>query len=535
MKKKQLGLMVASAVGAAALLPNTTNAQMTAFGLANRSILGAIVERDSRYPWLHVGDLSRYGYKGLSIDLGEADSGLYFTPSTRATLEDGYFMSGHAYGKVGFLNRRLSSVFCERTDWATFPVSFDFSPIGSFHKTVFAYFGDTLVATVPFSEGGLIVSSSNDSNLGPRVNPFWRAPDGTFGALLEFASTPPITLPNGQQIYATKLFIRAENPLFDPEYVSRVDIYGGGGLPEFSALDERLGMFSRPHRALGSATFDAKDGRLTINGCDDAGSDGVLVELKNNAAFQATLRPLSLDKTGAVFSASATSVTDRYFYYSPPIHLGSLTVENRAGEKQFRVGFDEHVELVRVDAFRDGVPAGHALVSSAASASLGTNDARIASIGAIGTSGTNHAAMQIGFARPVTMQFDGATLRGNQFTVSLHQPTNEILGFSSVQMLACGTAFTITSEKATPLPAPELAIRRDGTNIVLSWPAYALEHMSVEDTERIETAPLEWRFGYSNLRQAGKSRVETVVPLAWANRKYFRLVNYYARYYSIGE
>lgn len=536
MNKTQLGLMAAGAVaGAAMLLPATAGAQTFAFGLTNSSIFGASVERDEDYPWLHVGDLSRYGYKGLSVKLGEADSGLFFTPSTRATLEDGYSMSGHAYGKVGFLNRRLSSVYCERTTWATFPLHFDFSPLGASQKTVFAYVGDVLVASSTFTGSAVTVYSSSDSNLGPRVNPFWRAPDGTFGALLELSTAAPVTLPSGRGVNATRLYVRADNPIFDPEYVSRVDIYGGGGLPEFTALDERLGMFGNPHRALGKAAFNAKDGRLTVAGCADAGTDGVLIETRNAAAFQAGLRPVSLQRTGAVIVVSATSAPDRYRYYSPPVHLGALTLENRDGSKELRMSFDELAEFVRVDAFVDGAHSGHAIVASTATAGLGTNDSRIVSVGVSGAAGTNHAGLQIGFAKPVTARLDGATLRGDQFLVSLHQPTNDVAAFSSLQMLACGTSFTITAETAVALPAPDLAIRRSGTNIFISWPAHALDFMGLQSSENVEEPAAAWHYVSADIRPASGTRVEAAIPFARPDRRYFRLVNFYVQNNNGGD
>ena len=218
------------------------------YGLTNRAINGASLSIDEDRAALDVIGLSNLGYNGLSVRLGEAESGLFFSPFTRASIQDDDFMIGHAYGLVGGLQRRISSVFCRRNGFATYPVTIDLTPLGSVRKTVQVFVGDTLIGEESYTSGEITVYSPDGSNVGPRVNPFWRMPDGSIGVLMEFTTVPPIRLPSGRNTYASRVFVRADHPLFQVNHVSRVDIYGGGGLPEFSAVDERLGMFGRASR-----------------------------------------------------------------------------------------------------------------------------------------------------------------------------------------------------------------------------------------------------------------------------------------------
>jgi hypothetical protein len=363
------------------------------------------------------------------------------------------------------------------------------------------------------------------------VNPFWRAPDGGVGVLLEFSTTPPITLPSGRSTYASRIFVRADNPIFEVDYVSRVDIYGGGGLPEFTALDERIGMFGRPHRALGAAVFAARNGRLKINECADAATDGVLIELSNNTGFTAQLKPLSLVATNSVFQFSATSAPDRYNYYSPALYLGSLRLSNDDGEKKLRADLHEMVETVRLQAFNGSTPAGEIMTGSTVTGSFGTNELRIVSAGVVSAQGTNTSALQLELRDPATLVVDGTALRGNRFLVSLVNPTNDIGAFSSFQLLASQAPFTITGETAlAPLPST-LAIERSGTNVLVSWPGHTAGYMSLLFADDLGESS-GWNFSPFEQTSASRSRVQAVVPIALADRRFFSLHNYYLQFFN---
>src|SRR6185503_4925010 len=124
-------MVVATSI--AALHPTRCGAadEVVAFGLTNRSINSAAIFLDPEYHDLRVTNLSSLGYKGISVRLGRAESGLFFSPNTRASLQDDNFMIGHAYGRVDGITRRISSVYCRRDGYANYPVTVDFLPLGT--------------------------------------------------------------------------------------------------------------------------------------------------------------------------------------------------------------------------------------------------------------------------------------------------------------------------------------------------------------------------------------------------------------------
>ena len=504
------------------------------FGLTNRSIFGAVLTVDPDYPALHVSELSEFGYKGLSVRLGEAESGLYFSPSTRAEHNDDNFMIGHAYGRVGGLTRRISSVFCKRETWATYPVTVDFLPLGTVSKTAQFFVDGLLIGEETYTNGAVTVSTSNSEYVGPSVNPFWRNTDGSVGVLLEFTTRPPITLPSGRYVYADRIFIRANHPLFTVDYVSQVDIYGGGGLPEFSAINERLGAFGRPHRALGEVVFTAKKNKLTVAGCHDAGTDGVMIELNNNPSFRAQFQPVALSSNGAMFHISATGTHDRYHYYVPADYLGTAGVENHDGEKRLRAElstfglWDTRVEVL------DGTNwvGQFDQPSSTFAGSFGTNELEIIAAGATGGSGDHSASLFLELREPATLTSGAYALRGNFFRLSRVNPTNDIGTFASFQVLACDVpSFTIVGETTATPPLLTLAIKHTATNIVVSWPAFGLGSVYFEAAESVAPDSF-WGSVNAEPFTVERSRIVTRFPFSPAGSGFFRIRSPYAEIYS---
>lgn len=502
------------------------------FGLTNRSIFGSTLTVDTEYPALHVIGLSELGYKGLSVRLGEAESGLYFSPSTRRDLNDDNFMIGHAYGRIGGRTRRISSVFCKRESWGTYPVTVDFLPLGTVSKTAQIFVDGLLIGEETYTHGAVTVSTSNDSNVGPSVNPFWRNPDGSVGVLLEFTTRPPITLPSGRYVYADRIFIRANHPLFAVDYVSHVDIYGGGGLSEFSATGERIGAFGRPHQALGEVVFTAKRNKLTVAGCQDAGTDGVMIELNNNPAFSAQFRPVSLSSNGAMFHISATSTRDRFNYYASSSHLGPVGVENHGGEKRLRAdAFSPREARVEVLNGTNWVGQFDAPVANFAG-SFGTNELEIIAAGASGASGEHAASLFLELREPATLTAGAHVLRGNIFRLSPVNPTNDIGTFASFQVLACDVpGFSIIGETAAPPPPMTLAIAHTGTNIVVSWPAFGIGSLYYEAAESLGPGSF-WGRVNEDSWSVERSRVVTRFPYSPVSSGFFRIWSPYAAIFS---
>ena len=504
--------------------------EVVAFGLTNRSINSATIYLDPDDHDLRVTNLSSLGYKGVSVRLGEAESGLFFSPYTRASLENNNSMIGHAYGLSAGIERRLVSVYCERTDWATFPVTVDFLPLGTVSKTVQIYVDQILVGEETYTNGAVTISTSNDSNIGPRVNPFWRMPDGSVGVLLEFTSNPPIYLPSGRTAYANRLFIRANNPLFTVDYVSRVDVYGGGGLPEFSAIDERLGVFGRSHRALGRAVFTAKKDKLTVGNCADAGNDGVLIELNASPAFEARFEPVSLGSNGALFHVSATGTGFGSYRYGSSF-FGPLGIENHEDEKRLRVDApDANPWSLRVEVLDGAVLSGGFVTTNFGFiGSFGTNDLDIVSSGVTGGREEQLATLWVEFREPATLTAGEHVLHGNIIRISPASLVDDIGTFANFQVLACGVPpFTITNEIAAATPPIALTIRQADTNVVVSWPAFASYYSYLERAFSL-TPGEPWTYDSGEQLPSIRSQARTLFPILPSEDVFFRLYNPYAQ------
>ena len=181
MKTFWMPLVVAVATLTVVLHPAACRAadEVVAFGLTHRPIDSATVFLDPDYGELRVTNLSTFGYQGVSVELGQADFGLFFSPYTHASLENANFMIGQAFGLSAGIERRLASVFCERADWATYPVTVDFLPLGTQRKTVQAFADRALLGEETYTNGAVTIFTSNSDRIGPRVNPLWRMPDGS--------------------------------------------------------------------------------------------------------------------------------------------------------------------------------------------------------------------------------------------------------------------------------------------------------------------------------------------------------------------
>src|ERR1041385_3153506 len=155
---------------------------------------------DSSFDYLHVGGIGPSGNDGVSLDLGEADSGVFFAPYTYDYLSSGFFMRAAAYGNVGGSSNRLVSVLRGEkvgSDSAgPFGVEADFTAIGATNVIFQFFFGDQLIGETNTTGGeAAVVVYAYDI----RASPFWRMTQGNIAAAVELNSLAYITFP-GQGI-----------------------------------------------------------------------------------------------------------------------------------------------------------------------------------------------------------------------------------------------------------------------------------------------------------------------------------------------
>ena len=125
------------------------------------------------------------------------------------------------------------------------------------------------------------------------------------------------------------------------EYVSRVDVLAGGGVYGFQFYDVNLGVFNRPHTALGPVIFNAKEGRLQLLNLENAvgyGSTynypGLSVELKAAEAFGFEFIPFGLSESNAYFRFGGSGMSGQSSGF-----LGTVSVWNLGD--QIQVALDE--------------------------------------------------------------------------------------------------------------------------------------------------------------------------------------------------
>src|SRR4051812_35619998 len=98
------------------LLPMVGKSEDTlvVFGLTNQALNGATLLPRESYPGLRVEGLLEEGHQGVSVALGQADSGLFFMPQLNEQPNDGNFMQASVFGKAGAHERLVATLFCKK-------------------------------------------------------------------------------------------------------------------------------------------------------------------------------------------------------------------------------------------------------------------------------------------------------------------------------------------------------------------------------------------------------------------------------------
>lgn len=501
---------------------------LVAFGLTNKSIFGASLYLDSHSDPLQINGLSDLGYRGVSVKLGEADAGMTFAPYKYGPLYDDQFMVAHACGRVGGTQRRVSTVSCRQVGYSAFPLSVDLLPLGSLLQTIEVCSGATLVARQRHTLGTITIDTSSTGFMTPRVNPFWRWPDGGVGVLLESGGYYlQATLPNGRQVSGNRIFFRAEYPLFPVDYLTRVDIFGGGpAMDEFVALDERIGMFGRLHRGLGDVVLTAKGGRLKLAGLSSASSDGVQVEVADTPSFDARLLPVPIAAESATMSLSALGTSPHgYGFWTYPggaPFLGPVDLQRQNGSNIFSIDFRSVVSQgARASAYSAGAWQGAAQETSTNTlvASLGTNLVNVVSVGARSGDSNSAASLVFKLAESHSITFGGQTLTGDEFHFSPLTPVDDIGTFAAIQMLGAGIGpLTIVGEGTTPAPPFQLAIEKRGADVVISWPVTS-PTAYLKSKSRLHEY---WNYDYLRSNTVCRSRHEVMAD-GLAESEFFKL------------
>ncbi len=519
--QRRAGLVLALLLGPFAAQAD----EVVMFGITNRSINGASVSV-SESGGFHVDGLSAFGYKGVSVLLGEADSGLFFSPQLGQTPNNGNFMAAHAFGRLhgipGPMDWPISSVFGRRDGYGIYPVLVDFTPLGSFSQTLQVYCGNDLVREESNTLGTVTFRTDSAGHLNPRVNPCWRAPDGSVGVLIEFNSSY-VSLPHSEA-YGDRVFIKPVNPLLSVDAATRVDIFGGGGLPGFEGAGEALGVFGHAHTALGTAVLTARPGSLTAGELGPGGEDGVMAELDGASACEMQLVPFALPTNGSV-EISAAGIGDSHTFRGRNF-IGPVRLLNAGGTVEVSGLFgNSPTNRVRLEMYRDGEHVGSGTNLSGLWGTIPSGDWQVLSCGARPDAGDDHSSVYVKLDQTVAFQraSGGDPLAGNELRFSWLEPGPDNGSFRNFQLQVGGvSSFTITNAVFAPPPLPQLAIVQSSNQIAISWP-YGNHYNYLESGHEVNGVT---SYQYTPGAQLVGSRWQVTVPVTSTNQQFFRLFDW---------
>jgi len=475
------------------------------FGLTNAPIGRATLEIDgagdeeSTGGGLKISNFGPEGQDGVTVRLGQADSGLFIYPYADiwGIYGEAWFAEEKAFGRInGDTHSMVATIRGTKPYYETYPVTVDLSPLRPSSLTFLVFSNRTLIAqaTIPGSSGEVVIESSD--YLDPRVNPFWRMPDGSVGAIIEFSrpfsgasgeyGRNSISGPFGEGIRGDQLFIRADNSSNRVDYISRVDVTG---FLDFYYplvfLDERLGVFHRAHKALGPVILDAANRRLMVRRAQERSQDfsGVLIETKETSRFDVDLEPLNLDTNNAAFHLFGTASSDDgpdLFAYAELKHshgvlelFAQFPPPDSGGSNALA---SPSPPLVQVKVYNNGRLAG---------VSMGTNGSVVGTLSLPGRSevpqivgcgveiGSSNAPPCIAISlnsRAVFNAADGTEFRGNHLRIMGPAPLMNVQGMESFTLGVLDLpSFTITGERSV-LARPALSIACLTNTIALTWP-----------------------------------------------------------------
>ena len=441
---------------------------------------------------VHASGLDFAGHDGMAVVLGQSESGLFFYPDAPVgwgSFDPANFMLGKAFGRMnGTDGLLLSAMRAAKTYYEYYPVHIDLSPLGPASLTIQVLIDDhvALERTMPGAVTRIVVRSSVP--VGPRGNPFWRMPDGTVGALIElteFLDSPRpgeyglsgIEIPGEDEpVVGNRVFIRANNPANVAEFVSRFEVYGGGGLPSFSMVDGRFPFGGLANKITGPSVFVPSNGTLTVRHYrrepGTTNCHGVIVALPRAQLFQMETLPITLnsnefvemlvtatarcaEEDGTAIACSLMEPIIQLTHRETHLELtGYLGVATNALAKVYRYGQLVGEALVRPDVLGTIVLPSNGAPLVAWSVAAGGSNAPV--------------SVTLGFAEPIAFRAAGGPeLTGDLLRV-IPGTSNRVQSLSHATFRTARETFTITGEHIS-LAAPPLAITTVGTNATVSW------------------------------------------------------------------
>lgn len=437
------------------------------FGLDHRSIGNANLTADPE-PMLRAESLTGTG-DGVRTILGDADSGAFINANT-TFWGQGAFMHAEAFGAVNSVtNKRVGTVTAIHWQWGSFSAQADYSSIGATSITYQVWNGTFQVGEGTTTNGGLAYVFS-DSEI-PRVNPWWRQANGEWGASIEFSGRRGFTLPGGEYLMGTRLFVRPDGATGVVQTVSHIDVYSDNGdVGSFEYWGMQLGMFNHRHTILSECNLVASNGVLHVTGLpvdNGCGPAGVLADFDRAQSAALNFVPIAVASTNTDHDRVDFQVTahvDNTYGW-----IGGVSIQNTNG-------------LLYLTAPGPTSKIPYTLWSNGLAVAQGTLTNDEVSYEAITISGrpkvtgfstellaTNPVAMKVSFDTNAVFNVGGSGVRANQISIG----NRERAGVSDIMALSVMTvgpgAFTVVSEPSVPFTPPRLNAVREGDTLVVRW------------------------------------------------------------------
>ncbi len=475
-----------------------------------------------------------YGLFGTSIHLGAADAGVFV--SIGCDRMEGWGMDGLSFGTVsGVTNSPIGTVSGTRTGFGEFQVQVDFSPIGATSYTYQLYFHDLKTLEVSNAGPNSIVNVGNYGPPPPRINPI-TLQDGRVGVIVEFDGAITDFYVPGFHAIASRMVILAENPTNTVEQVSRVDVFGRGGLPSFTIHNERLGKFALYHQSIGDARFHATPSQLTVSNLEPSALQGLFTELPRVQKLRAWLQPQELtNETFAILtsvSGSSSLMPDLKFMgnvmlrrESNEVSLGaSLGGAGPGVARVFAAGVFVGSILSSNESSGTGLPTGGEVIGTIHAPNL-----VLASYGAAATLTNEPAHLSLRFVHSILLSnAAGTILVGDEIRVST-TPPDEIVGALTAIAFTAQSLDQITlTNLETIIPPPEpmrLNFARQGDNLRLSWLYQPDFYLAAKfDLTGEWLSATDGTFSFTNFQACFETPLDS-----WPER-YFELRHYYSGY-----
>ncbi len=386
------------------------------------------------------------GGTGVQFHTGEVDGVLWTVDLGTADAPIGAVLEARSFGQVdGVPDQPAGGLISERVEGG-YRITPDFSGVGALTYELQLYRQGVLVYSQPGMSGPAAIAPAGSARRYCCRVVFYSCAFGAAGS-----NSQLVQVTNGPQVLADMMIFKHEAATRKLDFHSAI-LTRATGIPKLAVAEESVLLFGSllPHRALGSATLDAADRRLSVTNLGSSGQDGVNVEVGHFApadSSQVSWDPLDPAGTAPVgASLEAIAVGSLRGVSGRP--LGQLRMaKGKNGTFQITADLGSaDSPTVRVQIFRQGVQVANLHAQGSA---VGTAAAWPISVGKL--AGTT-AALVSRFPTATAFGIAGGSFVGDELRI-LAEKSGGVDFQSDLALRATSLpALVITAEVSVPRP-----------------------------------------------------------------------------------